>query len=116
VVIRIPGKAGYTPLTAYRSISLVSCIEYVIETAVAELLSEDAERRGLQSIEQFGSRNGRSAMNAEAIMVDRAHAAWKNSNITGALLMDIKADFPSVGKRRLVNRMKVRQMDGDLVR
>jgi hypothetical protein len=31
------------------------------------------------------------------------------------LLMDIKAAFPSVAKGRLVNLMKVREMDGDLV-
>jgi hypothetical protein len=30
--------------------------------------------------------------------------------------MDIKAAFPSVAKGRLVNLMKVRQMDGDLIR
>jgi len=32
-------------------------------------------------------------------MVDRAHAAWRNSHIRGVLLMDIKAAFPSVAKR-----------------
>jgi hypothetical protein len=30
--------------------------------------------------------------------------------------MDIKAAFPSVAKGRLVNIMKVRQMDGDLIK
>jgi hypothetical protein len=49
-------------------------------------------------------------------MVDRAHPAWKNGHITGVLLMDNKAAFPSVVKGRLVNFMKVRQMDGDLIR
>jgi hypothetical protein len=49
-------------------------------------------------------------------MVDRAHAAWTNGHITGMLLMDIKATFPTVANRRLVNFMKVRQMDGDLIR
>jgi len=49
-------------------------------------------------------------------MVDRAHAAWKIGHITGVPLMDIKAAFPSVPKGRLLNLMKVRQMDGDLVR
>jgi hypothetical protein len=48
-------------------------------------------------------------------MVDRAHAAWTNGHITGVLLMDIKAAFPRVAKGRLLNLMKVRQMDGDLI-
>jgi len=88
----------------------------VVERAVGELLSEEAERRGLLSDGQFGSRNGRSAIDAEAIMVNRAHTAWKNGHIAGMLLMDIKADFPSVAKGRLANLMKVREMDGDLAR
>jgi hypothetical protein len=49
-------------------------------------------------------------------MVDRAHAAWTNGHITGVLVMDIKAAFPSIAKERLVNLMKVRQMDGDSIR
>jgi hypothetical protein len=72
--------------------------------------------RGLLSDGQFGSRKGRSAIDAAAIMVDRAHAAWTNGDITGVLLMDIKAAFPRVAKGKLVNLMKVRQMDRDLVR
>jgi hypothetical protein len=116
VVIRKPGKDDYTKLKAYRSISLLSCMGKVVEKVVAELLSEEAERRGLLSDGQFGSRKGRSAIDAAAIMVDRAHAAWTNGHITGVLLMDIKAAFPSVAKGRLVNLMKVRQMDGDLIR
>jgi len=49
-------------------------------------------------------------------MVDQAHAAWTNGHITGVLLMGIKAAFPSVAIERLVNIMKVRQTNGDLIR
>jgi len=89
VVIRKPGKDDYTKLKAFRSISLLSCMGKVVEKVVAELLSEEAERRGLLSDGQFASRKGRSAIDAAAIMVDRAHAAWTNGQITGVLLMDI---------------------------
>jgi len=88
----------------------------VVEKVAAELLSEEAERRRLQSDGHFGSRKVRAAIDAAAIMVNRAHAAWTNGHITGVLHMDIKAAFPSVAKRRLVNLMKLRQMDGDLIR
>jgi len=77
LVICQPGKDDYTQLKAYRSISLLSCMGKVVETVVPELLSEKAERRGLLSDGQFGSRKGRSAINAGAIMVDRAHTAGK---------------------------------------
>jgi hypothetical protein len=46
-------------------------------------------------------------------MVDRAHAAGTNGDITSGLFMDIKAAFPTMAKGRLVNLMTVRQMDGD---
>jgi hypothetical protein len=87
-----------------------------VETVVAELLSDEAESRGLLSYGQFGSRRGQSVIDAVAIMVDRAYAAWRDGHIAGVLLMDIKAAFPRVAKGRLVNLMKVRQMDGDLIR
>ena len=45
VVIRKPGKDDYTQLKAYRSILLLSCMGKVVENVVAELLSEEAERR-----------------------------------------------------------------------
>jgi len=83
---------------------------------VAELLSEEAEQRGLLSYGQFGNRKGWSAIDEAAIMVDRAHAAWTDSTITGVLPMDIKAAFPSVTKGRLVNGMKAWHIDGDLIR
>ena len=116
VVIRKPSKDDYSKLKANRSISLLTCLGKVIEKVVAELLSKVAERRGLRSDGQFGSRKGRLASDAAAIMVNRAHAAWTNGHISGVLLMDITAAFPSVAKGRLVNLMMVRQMDGDLIR
>jgi len=116
VVIRQPSKDDYTKLKAYRTISLLSCMGKVIGKVVAELLSEEAERRGLLSDGQFGNRKGRSAINTAAIMVDRVHAAWMDGNITGVLLMDIKAAFPSVAKGRLVNGMKAKHIDGDIIR
>jgi hypothetical protein len=116
VVTCKPRKDDYTKLKAYRSISLLSCMGKVVEKVAAELLSEEAESRGLLSDGQFGSRKGRSAIYAAAIMVDRAHAACTNGHITGGLLMDIKAAFPRVARGRLVNLMNVSQMDGDLIR
>jgi len=105
VAIRKPGKDYYTKLKVYRSISLLSCIRKVLEKVTAERLSEVAKRRGLLSHRQFGSRKGRLAIEAAAIIVDRTHAAWTNGYRTGVLLMDMKAAFPSVGKGRLVNWM-----------
>jgi hypothetical protein len=86
----------------------------VVEKVVAEVLSDQAERRGLLSDRNFGRRSGRSAFDAAAIMVDRAHGACRDVHTAGMLLMDIKAAFPRVAKGRLVNLVKVRQMEGYL--
>jgi hypothetical protein len=69
-------------------------------------LSEDAERKGLLNDGQFGSRKQQSAIDAAAIMIDRAHKACLHRNILGVRRMDIKAAFPSRAKGRLVNAMK----------
>jgi len=116
VVICKPGLDDYTLLKAYRSISLHSCMGKVVETVVAELLPEETERRGQLWNRQFGPRKARSAIDAVAIMVDSAHAARTNGCITAVLVMDIKSAFPSIAKGRLVNLLKVRHMDGDLIR
>lgn len=47
---------------------------------------------------------------------DRTHAAWTTGHITGLLLIDIKTSFPSMAKRRLVNILMVKRMDGDIER
>ena len=70
MVIRKPGKEDYTKLKSYRTISLLSCVGKLVEKLVAELLSDEAERRALLSDGQFGSRKKRSAIDAAAIMVD----------------------------------------------
>jgi len=115
VVIRKPGKDDYTKFKAYCSISLLSCMGKVIEKVVAELLAEEAEQRGLLSDGQFGSRKRRSAIDAAAIMVHRAHAARREGSVAGVFLMDIKAAFPSVGRGRLLHTMKGEGIDRDLI-
>jgi len=46
-------------------------------------------------------------------MVDTAHAAWREGQIAGVHLMDIKAAFPSIGRGRLIDTMRGKGMDGD---
>ena len=48
-------------------------------------------------------------------MVDRANSAWKEGNIAGVLLMDIKAGFRSVARQRLILPMKAKGIDRDLI-
>lgn len=75
----------------------------MVENVIGELLSYEAERRGLLRDRYFGGRKGRSAIDAADIIVNRAHTALTNGNITGMLLISIKAAFLSRAKGRLLN-------------
>jgi len=48
-------------------------------------------------------------------MVNRSHTAWTTGHISDVLLKDINPAPPNVAKGRLVNIMKVRQMNRDLI-
>jgi len=48
-------------------------------------------------------------------MVDGAHSAWKEDNITGVHLMHMKAAFQTVVRGRLIHAMKGKRIDGDLI-
>jgi len=110
-VIRKQGLEDYIKVKSYRSISPLSCIGKVIEKFFAELLSDEAERKTLLSNGQIGSRKRTSAINAAAIEVDSLHAALKVDNITGVLLMDIKAVSPSVLRGRLIHAINAKEID-----
>jgi len=88
---------------AYFSISLLTCIGKVVEKVVPKLQSEEAERTGLLSNLQFGSRNEQSSIYTTPIMLARAGATWNNGRITGVVFMDSTAVFPSRPKDTLAN-------------
>jgi len=88
----------------------------VVDKVGVELLSEEAEWRGLLSDAQFGHRMVLSAIVAAAFKADRAHAAWTDRDMTVLLQLNIVAAFPSVEKGRLRNEIKAMHVDGDLIR
>jgi len=106
VMIHKPSEDNYTKLNVYRMISLLSGMRTVVEKVVEKQVSEDAERRGLLSDGQFGNRHGRTAVDAAATLVNKAHSACTDRNITVVLVIDIKPAFLCVANGRLFNRMK----------
>jgi hypothetical protein len=90
VVLRKPDKPDYSKVKAYRVIALLNCLGKVAEKVVANKLSDLVERRDLLHQGQFGSRKGRSAIDAVAVLMNRTQEAWKRREITAVLLMDVK--------------------------
>jgi len=64
---------------------------------------------------QFSNRNRQSANDEAAIVVVRGYAAWTDSDITGELQLDIKAAFPHIAKGSLLNKMRTKHTNGDLI-
>jgi hypothetical protein len=111
-----PGKEDFTDVKSYGMISLLSCTGNVVETVLAELLTNEATRRLLLSDGKFGSRKKLSAVYEAAIIVDRAHSVWKEDNITRVLLLHVNAAFACVARGTHVHAMKAKQINGDILR
>jgi hypothetical protein len=116
VVLRKPNKPDYSNVKAYRVISLLNCIGKVAEKVVANKLADIVERRDLLHDGQFGSRRGRSAIDAVAVLINRTQEAWKRKEIVAVLLMDVKGAFDHVSRGRLLARMVAMRIESNLVR
>jgi ribonuclease HI len=114
VPIPKPGKPDYTKAKAYRVISLLSCLGKVVEKVTANLIAEAAERLGGLHQGQFGGRKKRSAMEAAATVIIETEAAWREGEMMGALMMDVKGAFPTVNRQCLIKKMREMGIDEDL--
>jgi hypothetical protein len=116
MVMCMPGKDDYMLMQVCHCIPLLNCMENIIEKVIAELLLQEARSGELLSDAHFGRIQGQSASDAASIMVDRAHEGWYTGHIQGVLFMDIKGVFPNMPKGRLVNVIKVRTVDRNIIR
>lgn len=116
IVLRKPNKLDYAKVKAYRVISLLPCLGKVVEKVVADLLSETCEHGDLLHRGQFGCRRWRSSVDAVAVLISRAEAAWARGEVAGALLMDVKGAFDHVARGRLVEGMLRAGIEPDLAR
>jgi ribonuclease HI len=116
VVIPKPDKTDYSLARSYRVISLLNCLGKLVEKVAANLISSYLEKNGLLHQGQFGCRRGRSAVDAVGILIAKVQEAWSQGKIAAALMMDVKAAFPSVSKDCLCRKMRAMQVDENLVR
>jgi len=114
VVIQKTGNDNYVQIMAYLVISLQRSMGNLATKVVVEVSSEEAGSRGQLSYRPFGGRKRHSAIDAVAIMVDRALAAWTSGCISCLVQMDSTAALQRVAKESLVSSMKINQIDRDL--
>ena len=111
-----PGKPDYGAAKAYRVISLLNCLGKMVEKVAAYLISNQCERQGALHPGQYGCRPQRSSVDAVGLATARTQEAWSRGRITGALLMDVAAAFPSVVRGCLLQKMRNARIGEDLVR
>ena len=115
VLLEKLNKRDRTLVKSYRVISLLNCLGKVVEKLVAEQLSQFCETNGKLHKGQMGARKHRSAIDAAAILVQKVQEIWKNRQIAGALLMDVKGAFDHVSRAQLAQRMADLGIDDDLI-
>jgi hypothetical protein len=61
------------------------------------------------------SQRGRSAADAVSVLVTAAEEAWEKKRIVAALMMDVKGAFPTVNRVCLLHKIRLAQIDENLV-
>lgn len=63
----------------------------------------------------MGARKNRSAIDAAVILVQKAQNIWKNRQIAGTLLMNVKKVFDLVSQAKLARKMAGLSIDDDFI-
>lgn len=104
VLLEKPNKRDRTLVKSYWVISLLNCLEKVVEKVVAEQLSRFYETNGKLHKGQMGARKYRSAIDAGALLIQKVQEVWQNRKIARALFMDVKGAFDHVSRAQLAQR------------
>lgn len=91
-----PNKRDRILVKLYQVISLLNCLDKVVEKLVAEKLSQFCKAKKKLHKRQMGDRKYRSAIDAAALMIHNVHKVQKDKQIAGELLMDVKGVFDYV--------------------
>jgi hypothetical protein len=103
VIIHQPGPNDCMKHKVCNCTSPPSCIVTGVKKVVADIRVEEAERRGQRSNGHCGGRKRQSAIDKAAIIVDIAHAVWREAYRDGVLMMEIMVAFLSVARGRLIH-------------
>lgn len=116
IPLRKLNKADYSMAKAWRPTSLLSTLGKLLEAVVAERLSYAVETYGLLPANHFGARKLLSAEQALLLLQEQIDAAWRRSRVLGLISFDVKGAYNGVCKERLIQRMRGRGVQLELVR
>lgn len=115
VLLEKPNKSDRTLVKSYRVISLLNCLEKVVEKVVAAKLAQFCEENKKLHKGQMGAKKYGSAIDAAALLVEKVEEVWKSQKIAEALFMDVKGAFDHVSRAQLAQRMSALGIDDDLI-
>jgi hypothetical protein len=114
--LKKPNKPDYSISKSYRVISLLNCLEKLVEKIVATALSNFYKEKKLLHKGQFGYRKQRNAIDAVAKLILITENAWNSKQQLEALFMDFKGAFDCVIKQQLLQRLIKLKTPGFLVK
>jgi hypothetical protein len=114
--LRKPNKENYTVAKAWTPISLLATLGKILESVVAERISHAVETHGLLPTSHFGAQKQRSAEQALVLLQEQIFTAWRGRRVLSLISFDVKGAYNGVCKNRLLQRMKARGIQEDLLR
>ena len=101
ILLKKPNKLDYSIPKSYRVISLLNCLEKMVEKIVASALSNFCEEKELLHKGQFGYRKQRNVIDAVAKLILTTENAWNSKQQLEMLFMNVKKVFNCVIKQQL---------------
>jgi hypothetical protein len=111
IVLQKPDKGDYSDPGAWRPIALLSTLGKVLESIMAQRLSDLAEQHNLLPNTQMGNRKNRSTEAALELLVEQIHTIWgSKKHVASVLSLDISGAFDTVNHVRLLDNLRKKQI------
>ena len=112
ITLKKTGKEDYTTPKAYRPIALLNTMGKILESIMAQRLTNMAEAHDLLPHNQMGARRGRGTDTALQLLTEQIHTIWgqNNDKVASLLSLDIAGAFDHVSHIRLIHNMRKRKI------
>ena len=106
VALKKPGKTNYEVPNAWHLISLSDGFVRLLNSCIANKLTNRCALHNILPANHFGARPGHSTTQAVHYLVTKVKNAWRRKKVASALFLDVKGAFPSVDFGQLIHDMR----------
>ncbi len=100
---------------SYRPISLLSTLEKMLETLIAQRLAYLSDTYSLLPYNYFGGVKQKSKIHALLVIQGKIYQPWRNKKIMSLITFDVKGAFSGVAVDILINRLCKRRIREQMV-